>query len=104
MNSLKVPTSNLCMPNKKKKKNSDDEIQHSLNELTKTAMEALKKIDESSDTNTHSSTSVDPYAQMIGCALQEIPKEKKFRCISVIMNVLDIYSRGKDVIIEEKDP
>lgn len=70
-------------------------------------MKAIEKIDASSSVNTPPSTfmqsSMNPYAKIIGSALEEISKDKKFRCVSIIMQVLDIYSRGKEVKIEEKD-
>lgn len=104
INSIKVPKPDLRTMSKKRKCDTDHELQTSLDKLTETAMKAIEKIDgNDSVQNSLTLSAKDPYAEMIASALTEIPKDKKFRCISAIMQVLDIYAKGKEVMVVEKD-
>lgn len=81
----------------------DRELQ-TLDDIASTARKVYETINKDDNANDSSASSMeDHFAHSVDCALKQILTEYQFRCMAKIMEILDIYNRGKGVNINEID-
>lgn len=91
MRSFRVPTPDLQWSNKKRRKYSVDKNIEALDDIATTARQVIDTISKDNSNASATLSMTDHFAQSVAGALKQIPAQSQFRCITKIMEILDIH-------------
>lgn len=72
-------------------------------DIAATARQVIDTINKDNSNASATLSMTDHFAESVAGALKQIPAQSQFQCMAKIMEILDIYNRGKGVQITEID-